>query len=193
MFWFDILSNAEKDVDISFGKDQKIRISSQSREHLFSVWLKDEEECKIVVNGDKEIVLELPKDISMETTCDIEKTIVKTRRTRRSLTKDDGCIYDLLCRDVGSITCKARTSKSSSNNGCPWNGQDVSRLFDDFKISKSNNDVPLDVLATTSNEDGEVWTCFPMLRESAAMSMFDYKIPTGVGCTRYVSFLSLPV
>ena len=38
----------------------------QSREHLFSVWLKDEEECKIVVNGDKEIVLELLKDILME-------------------------------------------------------------------------------------------------------------------------------
>ena len=78
LFWFDILSNAEKGGHL-FRKDQKIRISSQSREHLFSVWLKDEEECKIVVDGDKEIVLELPKDMSMETTCDIGKTIVKTR------------------------------------------------------------------------------------------------------------------
>ena len=50
---------------------------------------------------------------------------------------------------------------------------------------------PSDVLATTSNDDGEVWTCFPMLRESAAMSLFDYKIPAGVGCTRYVSFFFL--
>ena len=142
------------------------------------------------MDTEKEIVLTLPEDVSKETMCKIGKMMVKTRRARRRLTKDDGCIYDLLCRDIGSITCNARISKSSSNHGRPWNGKDVSCLFDDFKISKSNNDVPLEVLAITS-DDNEIWTCFPMIRDSAALSLYNYNVPKGIGCTTYVFVISL--
>lgn len=198
LFWVEVLfpKKINDKVEISFGEDQKIQLS---REHLFSIWLQSDNlnECKIFVemNDHKEgILLKLPQDYTEETTHEIAfgsvEMITKLRRSRRSLSKGVGCIYDLLCCNVGSIKCKARESKSSSssNHERPWKGTDVSHLFDDFKISKSNNNVPLDVLATTSeSEEGESWTCFAMLRESAILSLLNREPVKGVGSAKYVT------
>ncbi len=201
MYWLEI-ETSKKISSISIVvSDQNISLSSSSSS-LLSIWLKNsEKEVKLSIemcltdekNLKEEITLPLPLDYKNERTCVVSPVTLKLRRTRSVLPKDCGYIYDLLCNIPGSISFQLkRESNSSSNHGKPLNGTNISRIFDDFKIKKSNDDdVPLDIVAIASNEEDSkadeenMLTCFAMIRESAARMLLNRPVPKDIPSVKH--------